>query len=193
MRYRIALNELQDWIPTHVPEPNTVLRCYYRGVVMLFPSVEGVRLATPDDLHHISLVAAAAFFSSPTFKFQRVHYRQFPSDTIASYFVQYEKAMKDPTCVVLVAEDTIDEDESKHVYDVLRGSFKSITRRRRGIIGVCSIQLKSESAYTHKFQPPGVLTSLNERLNVQDLEGDQSIEAVEIYNAVTRPAKLEYA
>jgi hypothetical protein len=161
--------------------------------MMLFPSVEGVRLATPDDLDRISIVAAAAFFSSPTFKFQRVHYRKFPSDTIASYFVQYEKAMRDPACVVLVAEDVIDEDESKHVYDALRESFKPVALRQRGIVGVCSIQLKSESAYTHKFQPPDVLASIYGRLGVHDLERDQSVDAVEIYNAVTRPAKLEYA
>jgi hypothetical protein len=160
---------------------------------MFFPSVEGVRLATPDDLDRISIVAAAAFFSSPTFKFQRIHYRKFPLDTIASYFVQYKKAMKDPACVVLVAEDVIDEDESEHVYDAIRESFKSVALRRRGIVGVCSIQLKPESAYTHQFQPPEMLANLNERLSAHDLERDQSIEAANIYDAVTRPTKLKYA
>jgi hypothetical protein len=158
---------------------------------MLFPSVEGIRLATSNDLDRISLLAAAAFFPSPTFQFQRVHYRRFPSDTIASYFVQYEKAIRGPACVVLVAEDVIEEDESEYVYEALRESFNSIVPTRRGIVGVCSIQLKSESAYIHRFQPQGVLGSMNERLNVHDLERDQSVEAVEIYNAVTRPAKQE--
>jgi hypothetical protein len=135
----------------------------------------------------------AAFFSSPTFKFQRIHYRKFPLDTIASYFVQYKKAMKDPACVVLVAEDVIDEHESEHVYDAIRESFKSVALRRRGIVGVCSIQLKPESAYTHQFQPPEMLANLNERLSAHDLERDQSIEAANIYDAVTRPTKLKYA
>lgn len=160
---------------------------------MLFPSVEGVRLATLDDLDRISLVAAAAFFSSPSFQFQRVNYQTFPSDTIYSYFVQYEKALRDPACVVLVAEDNIQEDESEHVYEALRESFKSVLPTRRSIVGVCSIQLKSESAYIHHFQPKDVLAGVAERLDVPDLERDQSTEAVEIYNAVTRPAKLQYA
>lgn len=138
-------------------------------------------------------VGPAAFFSSPMFKFQRNHYQKFPSDTIASYSVQYEKALRDAACVVLVAEDVIDENESKHVYDALRGFFKSAVLKQGGIVGVCSIQLKSESAYNHQFQPPDVLASLNERLGVNGLERDQSAEGVEIYNAITRPSKLEYA
>ena len=160
---------------------------------MLFPSVEGVRLATSDDVDRISLVAAAAFFSSLSFQFQRVNYQTFPSDTISSYFVQYEKALRDPACVVLVAEDNIQEDESEHVYEASREFFKSVLPTRRGIVGVCSIQLKSESAYIHHFQPTDVLAGVAERLDVSDLERDQSTEAVEISNAVTRPAKLQYA
>ena len=160
---------------------------------MLFPSVEGVRLATSDDVDRISLVAAAAFFSSLSFQFQRVNYQTFPSDTISSYFIQYEKALRDPACVVLVAEDNIQEDESEHVYEASREFFKSVLPTRRGIVGVCSIQLKSESAYIHHFQPTDVLAGVAERLDVSDLERDQSTEAVEISNAVTRPAKLQYA
>jgi hypothetical protein len=112
-------------------------------------------------------------------------------DTVASYFVQYKNAMRDPACVVLVAEDVIDQDESEHVYDALRESLKPLTLRRRGIAGVCSIQLKSESAYTHHFQPPGVFASHSEGLDAHDLERDQSSEAVDIYNAVTCTAKRE--
>ncbi|KAH6870523.1 hypothetical protein BKA58DRAFT_385224 [Alternaria rosae] len=106
---------------------------------MLFPSVEGVRLATSDDLGRISLVAAAAFLSSPSFQFQRLCYRDFPSETIASYFVQYEKAIRYPAYVVLVAEDSIEEDESEYVYEALRASFKLAIPTQRGIVGVCSI------------------------------------------------------
>ncbi|CAN9431519.1 unnamed protein product [Alternaria alternata] len=84
--------------------------------------------------------------------------------------------MKDPACVVLVAEDVIDEDESEHVYDAIRESFKSVALRRRGI-----------------FQPLEMLANLNERLSAHDLERDQSIEAANIYDAVTRPTKLKYA
>jgi hypothetical protein len=38
-----------------------------------------------------------------------------------------------------------------------------------------------------------MLANLNERLSAHDLERDQSIEAANIYDAVTRPTKLKYA
>jgi len=158
------------------------------------PSVQGVRVATPDDLHRISTVAAAAFFSSPTFQFQRPFHQAFPSDTIASYFVQYEAAIKDPSCVVLVAEDTLEADEARHVYGALRGAFSSQPPSHQAIVGVCSIQLKPDSScidhlhQTHKLDSPAA-----NRHGVDDLRRDQSAEAVAIYNKVTRPAKLKYA
>ncbi|EDU48623.1 conserved hypothetical protein [Pyrenophora tritici-repentis Pt-1C-BFP] len=156
------------------------------------PSVHGVRVATPDDLHRISTVAAAAFFFSPTFQFQRPFHQKFPSDTIASYFMQYEAAIRDPLCLVLVAEDTLVADEAKHVYEALRGAFSS-QPSDQGIVGVCSIQLKPNSSYIDHLQQRPTLTSpAANQHGVNDLRRDQSAEAVAIYNEVTRPAKLKH-
>ncbi|KAK1913535.1 hypothetical protein P3342_005472 [Pyrenophora teres f. teres] len=157
------------------------------------PSVHGVRVATQDDLHRISTVAAAAFFSSPTFQFQRPLHHRFSSDTIASYFMQYDAAIRDPLCLVLVAEDTLEADEAKHVYEALRGAFSSQPSDCQAIVGVCSIQLKPNSSYVdHLQQRPTLASPATNQPGVNDLQRDQSAEAVAIYNQVTRPAKLKY-
>lgn len=160
---------------------------------MSFPFVDGVRLATVQDLHRISIVAAAAFFSSPTFQFQRPHYRQFPCDTIASYFFQYESALKDPCSMVLVAEDILEEAESHHVYRELQWAFSPQPSQRKDIVGVAGIQLKPGSSYAGQFQPADMSANAAEPCHFQNLARDQSREALDIYNAITRPVKLEYA
>jgi hypothetical protein len=119
------------------------------------PNVGGVRLATVEDLHRISIVAAAAFFSSPTFRFQRPRYKEYPADTVASFLVDYEAAISDPACVVLVAEDTLREDEVEHVYEALRGICGPKISETKGIVGVCSFSLKPKSCYVGHFQPAG--------------------------------------
>lgn len=179
--------------------------------MLAFPSVQGVRLATLDDLHRISIVAAAAFFWSPTFRFQRPRHMDFPADTIASYFVEYEAAIRDPSCVVLVAEDIIDRNEADHVHDALRFAFREAPWQQRNVVGVCSLNLKPASGYAGYFQPPSkhvhteasdtditaIVTpgslSPSTRHQIHDLKRDQCATALEFYNAVTRPAKLEYA
>ncbi|KAI0591561.1 hypothetical protein Alg130_01142 [Pyrenophora tritici-repentis] len=106
--------------------------------------------------------------------------------------MQYEAAIRDPLCLVLVAEDTLVADEAKHVYEALRGAFSS-QPSDQGIVGVCSIQLKPNSSYIDHLQQRPTLTSpAANQHGVNDLRRDQSAEAVAIYNEVTRPAKLKY-
>jgi ribosomal protein S18 acetylase RimI-like enzyme len=172
--------------------------------------MNGVRLATLDDLPRISVVAAAALFSSPTFKFQRSHYKDFPSDTVAGYFVEYEKAIKDAACVVLVAEDVLDKNEAQHVYDELRYAYDSETSNHEGVVGVCSIRLKPGSCYIDQFQSASMSVSIVKpdthltsnsvyshdvrvvRENACHLKRDRCPKALEIYEAVTTPAKLKH-
>lgn len=119
------------------------------------PSINGVRLATLNDLHRISIVAAAAFFFSPTFRFQRPRYREFPADTVASYRIEYENAINDPAFVVLVAEDILESDEAEHVYDELRFACPASCAGKKGIVGICSFKLKPGSCYAGHLQPAG--------------------------------------
>lgn len=172
---------------------------------MLLPlPIPGVRLATTDDLLRISLVAAASFFWSPTFRFQRPLYHDFPSDTVASYLAEYTAALQDPACVVLVAEDTIQEDEALCVYEALRSIYEPASFRSRGIVGVCSLSLKPNSPYLGHFHSAKErLPASGENVNASTLspqqhalynrKRDQSSIAISIYNDLTQPAKLKYA
>lgn len=119
---------------------------------MLLPEVPSVRIATLDDLPRIAFVAASAFFWSPTFKYQRPHYDDFPIDTLASYYTEYEEMMRDPAYVVLVAEDTIETVEADHVYEALKSACWPSNPGREMIVGLCSIFLKPGSPYTGYFQ-----------------------------------------
>jgi hypothetical protein len=92
--------------------------------------------------------------------FQRPHYKEFPSDTVTSYFVEYKKVIGDAACVVLVAEDVLDKDEAQHVYDELRYAYDSKTLNHQGIVGVCSIRLKPGSSYIDQLQPASVSVSM---------------------------------
>lgn len=175
------------------------------------PTVHAVRLATPEDLPRISLVAAAAFFWSPSFQFQRPRYRDFPTDTIASYLLEYEATLKDPTCAVLVAEDVLKEDEAQDVYEALRFAYGLKSPRQKGIVGVCSLKLKPNSSYVGHFQSQNTLVGVAGsdttmasntaaglqifpgHLQIRNLRRDQCAAAIAQYNTVTAPAKLEYA
>jgi hypothetical protein len=122
---------------------------------MLLPDVNGVRLATLDDLPRIAIVATAAFFWSPTFRFQRPYYQEFPADTLASYWSEYKQAMEDPACVVLITEDVLEADEAEHIYKALRSACPLSRLGQKAIVGVCSITLKPGSCYVGHFQPAG--------------------------------------
>ncbi|KAH7090434.1 hypothetical protein FB567DRAFT_438097 [Paraphoma chrysanthemicola] len=158
------------------------------------PNIDGVRLATFADLERIAVVAAAAFFWSPTFRFQRPWYRKYPEDTIASYLADYTAALKDPACAVLVAEDDLETDEAGHVYEALRSAFPCPTFRQKGIVGVCSLSLKPGSSYLGCFQPTSKHVSSAGRCQATTKlpKRDQSDEAIKMYGSVTGPVKLRH-
>ncbi|PVH98943.1 hypothetical protein DM02DRAFT_656902, partial [Periconia macrospinosa] len=89
---------------------------------MVLPLCEKVRIATIQDLERIATVAAAGFFHSPTFKYQRRYHAKYPDDTLLSYKSEYRDSILDPDCVVLVAEDDVKDHEGLHVYDALRSA-----------------------------------------------------------------------
>jgi len=164
------------------------------------PSVPGVRLATAEDLDRIALVAAAAFFWSPTFQFQRPRYRDFPADTVASYRVEYEAALRDPACAVLVAEDVVEANEADYVYEALQDAYQGHGKTERAVVGVCSISLKPDSCFFGHLQPasnpPAFLGAPSDgpaasihRHWASDHRRDQCAAAMELYKATTQPAK----
>jgi hypothetical protein len=178
--------------------------------MLSLPNVGGVRLATLEDLPRIAIVAASAFFWSPTFRFQRPHYKEFPMDTINSYSREYEAAILNPTYVVLVTEDVLEADEAEHVYNALQFAYQPLFPGERGIVGVCSILLKPGSCYVGHLQPkckhvsatkPDLTETINNAKGYSDLRSqpasrsmkrDQCVEALRTYDSLTGPSKLEY-
>jgi hypothetical protein len=125
------------------------------------PNIDGVRLATLKDLDRISVVAASAFFWSSTFRFQRPYFNSFPTDTVASYRIEYERAIRDPACVVIVAEDVLESDEAEHVYEALRFAYRARSPGQKIIVGVCSFTLKPDSSHVGHVHPAGKHVSLH--------------------------------
>jgi hypothetical protein len=178
------------------------------------PQLERVRLATLDDLPRMAIVAAAGFFHSPVFQYQRPHYDAYPEDTIASYLVEYEAAICDPNSVVLVAEDLQDPQELEKAYDALRDVTLStcpLTPGKTVITGVSSIALPPGSYWSGRLQPLGTLSRSAAPLScicapsaaltatVADFKAncpseappqrDQCSKGGELYSKATTPAK----
>lgn len=114
------------------------------------------------DVERIATVAAAGFFHSPTFQYQRKYHAKYPDDTLLSYKSEYRAGILDPDCVVLVAEDHVKSHEGVHVYDALRRAvaYKPASSFDRGqiIVGVSSISIAG-SRYAGRFQPESKLVS----------------------------------
>jgi hypothetical protein len=178
--------------------------------MLSFTKINGVRVATLDDLPRIAIVAAAAFFWSPTFRFQRPRYKEFPTDTLHSYSSEYEATIRNPAYVVLVAEDVLEADEAEHVYKALQSAYRPPRPREYGIVGVCSVLLKPESCYVGLLQPASkhvsaTKTDPNEATNtaqgysafrteqqpMRRMARDQCAEALGVYELITGPPKLE--
>lgn len=157
------------------------------------PKFDGVRLARLDELDRIALVAAAGFFHSPVFHFQRPHYDAFPEDTVASYQAEYEAAMLDPNSIVLVAEQIPDKNETNKVYEALQrlGPSRSQTSSDgKVIVGVASISLPPHSRRSGVLQPKGTSTYRTQSKTLQ--QRDQCIKGGELYSEATAPAKAKY-
>jgi hypothetical protein len=142
------------------------------------PPLGSVRLATLKDIPRIGLVAAASFYHSPYFRYQRPDYREFPFDTVASYRVEFAKAILGNDSVVIVAEDTPEKDEIDHVYHELKEVYRSepqaaISNPSKVIVGVCSLTLLANSARSGQFVPRGSNTSVPEP-DPQNRKRDQS-------------------
>ncbi|OCK94192.1 uncharacterized protein K441DRAFT_696669 [Cenococcum geophilum 1.58] len=157
------------------------------------PKIDGVRLARLDELDRIALVAAAGFFHSPVFHFQRPHYDAFPEDTVASYQAEYEAAMLDPNSIVLVAEQIPDKNETNRVYKALQRLSPSKSQTSsdgKVIVGVASISLPPHSRRSGVFQPKGTSTYSTQSETLQ--QRDQCIKGGELYSEATAPAKAKY-
>ncbi|ORY00360.1 hypothetical protein BCR34DRAFT_112754 [Clohesyomyces aquaticus] len=154
-----------------------------------------LRLATLNDLPRVALVAAAGFYHSPTFQFQRPYYAEFPHDTVAAYWNEYRKAILDPATVVLVSEDMWDPNESQAVYEALR-RIAAFNHRPsptcKVIVGICSINLKPGSWRIGQFQTGNHVHSPPPAPAPETQNRDQNPRTLELYGEATGPAKAKY-
>jgi hypothetical protein len=142
------------------------------------PPLRSLRLATLRDIPRIGLVAAASFYHSPYFHYQRPDHQKFPFDTVASYRAEFAKAILGNDSVVIVAEDTPENDEIDHVYDELKEVYRSESHAAtlnssKIIIGVCSLNLLANSTRSGQFVPEGSDVSAP-KPDPENLQRDQS-------------------
>ena len=139
------------------------------------PSIPSDRLrpARLFDLPRIGVVAAAGFYSSPVFKFERPCFNRYPRDTIANYRSEYQKAILDPDVAVMVAVAQHKENEIDSVYDALCVIYDEAlgfvypgledytpTEEKtsaKAIVGVVSLSLKADRGRHGQFLPEGTL------------------------------------
>ncbi|CAD6581454.1 MAG: hypothetical protein ASARMPREDX12_000470 [Alectoria sarmentosa] len=83
------------------------------------PMTWGLRLANHSDLPRIGLVAAAGFYHSPIFHFDRPRHASYLLYTLADYRTTYQRATLDPASAVLVVEDDYNAEEVGATYGAL--------------------------------------------------------------------------
>ncbi|KAJ8132955.1 hypothetical protein O1611_g675 [Lasiodiplodia mahajangana] len=124
-----------------------------------------VRLAKLADIPRVGIVAAASFYHSSWFKYERPYYDKYPLDTLSSYRDSFRKAIRDPDSVVLVVEDSLDRNESEKVYDALARVYPPFEeqipdeglRKGKAVVSVAAFSLLPESSRHGQFQPEGPL------------------------------------
>ena len=171
---------------------------------MFTPSLGCLRLATPFDIARIGLVAAAAFYYSDVFQYERPDHKKYPKDTVASYRKSFSEAIFDDASVVIVAEEEQKADEAEHANEELRKIWPKAVEGERVIVGVLVISFASGSRRVGQFkqgavtQPqcqwPALLTPLGDalsrpRYDPEDLGRDQSQEGCELYKKDSADAK----
>ncbi|KAI0109471.1 hypothetical protein GGR51DRAFT_558161 [Nemania sp. FL0031] len=128
------------------------------------PFAGTVRLAKLADIPRIGVVAAASFYHSSWFQYERPYYEKYPFDTLSSYRDSFRKAIQDPDSVVLVVEDSLDQNESQHVYDALAKAYPPFKeqipdeclKKRKAVVSVAAFSLLPGSSRHGQFQPQGL-------------------------------------
>lgn len=120
----------------------------------LTPSLGELRIATPDDVLRIGIVAAAGFGYSPLFRWERPFHKEYPGDTLASYRKLFQAHIETDDFVVLVREDA---------YEICEGGkTEAIIPKDNGweppkvgtkvVVGVMSLKLEPNSRRRGQFQ-----------------------------------------
>jgi hypothetical protein len=125
------------------------------------PALGPLRLATSDDLQRLGLVAAAGFYYSPVFHYERPHHKSYPQDTFLSYEEQFGTALNSGDFVIVVAEDYCepDEDSQTEVTFPSERGWQPPAAGEKVIVGLASIRLARTSKRRGQFHSKGILPS----------------------------------
>ncbi|KAI1123612.1 hypothetical protein F5Y10DRAFT_280787 [Nemania abortiva] len=155
-----------------------------------------VRLAKLADIPRIGVVAAASFYHSSWFKYERPYYEKYPFDTLSSYRDSFRKAIRDPDSIVLVVEDALDQNESQQVYDALAKVYPPFEeqipdeglKKGKAVVSVAAFSLLPESSRHGQFQPEDEGVKLpDDPVNRRDM----SQTAIENMSKVLHPKEVE--
>lgn len=118
------------------------------------PELGKLRLAEPSDILRIGIVTAAAFRYTPLFQWERPHHEQFPEDTLLSYRTPFKDAMQNDNCIVLVAEDLYNPNESDLTEAIIPSNdgWDSPAENTKVVVGVTSIMLEPGSKRKGQFK-----------------------------------------
>ncbi|KAK4658187.1 hypothetical protein QC762_204540 [Podospora pseudocomata] len=121
---------------------------------MDFPPLGHLRIASPDDVPRISVVATAAFRYSPLFEWERPNHAKYPEDTIESYRAQFLDAIQSDDHIVLVREDAYLCDENNKTAAIIPDNtgWTAPKAGERVIVGVISIKLDPGSPHVGKLK-----------------------------------------
>jgi hypothetical protein len=127
------------------------------------PVLGTLRLARLADLTRLGVVAAAGFYHSSMWSYERPFAADYVNDTLASYRNMYQRGIVDPNIIVLVAEDHLNKAEVESVYGPLADVYPSWSdqlppdslKDGKAIVGITSLSLQSGSARKGQFLPDG--------------------------------------
>lgn len=118
------------------------------------PELGKLRLASPNDILQIGLVATSGFRGEPMFQWQRPYHADYPADTLLSYRQSFSDFIKNLEYTVVVATDKYDPDEGKKSEAVIPPDDEAGTPApgQDVVVGVICWKLQSGSSRVGQFQ-----------------------------------------
>lgn len=118
------------------------------------PALGALRLASPNDILRIGIVAACGFRYSPVFTWERPYHTSYPADTLLSYRQEFSDIIKNPEYIVLVAIDKFDPDEGKKSEAIIPpdDGAEVPSPNAEVVVGVGAWKLQSGSSRVGHFQ-----------------------------------------
>ncbi|KAK3935949.1 GCN5-related N-acetyltransferase protein [Diplogelasinospora grovesii] len=116
-------------------------------MVALPPVLGGLRVAAPEDVLRIGIVATAGFRYSPLFRWERPYHEQHPADTLLSYRTQFQTAMESDNFIVLVQEDAYEPKEDDKTTAIIppNNGWTPPEAGEKVVVGVLIVKLEPGS------------------------------------------------